>query len=658
MSNRFFVIILLMLVAGVSAATMDRVAVSDRPATEKSVAYRTKESAIALSAGMDRDLSERYIGIQQLARDVAAHNKWNWKKSDDANPLTVAINRYVARSGDALSMLVAPDGKLLAANTRNSQGDVIDTTPLYGENFVDALWFTAARDGNFLPGKNGLTGTAVTGPYNDKAVAALMGNDGLTLAFSTPMTDDSGKMLGVWVNFLSFSHIERMIADAYQTLSNDGLARTNITLLDSKGLVLVDFDPSVQGDYKRNYAVIGKLNLLDAGVEAATKAITEKQAGVSTAPFSKKALLVDGYSYSQGAGDYPGLGWTVLVRARSEELFAHLATAQKLRKVALILVGAAALLGALVAPLLTRTRKMTAVVTPEKSPAADMTSTETPKKKSSKRGALAETLAPEMQSVVQEVVAAATDIRREMEKLQPLVQETKRRASLINGTVSHAAMSATQMDGVMSELSAATEEISRALSRSQPDTMPLSTLTESMQALIDTTDHLHTLTPFITSLANQMNLLALNAAIEAARAGESGESLVTLANELKALAAEATTNTETITRQLTAARGIRTETIDALKAAANRIESTASQTREVSASLEQQRNAASKITRNAANTSSGIREITEIVGSVEQGADETAAAVKQMQATTATLQRHITILHEKVDAWIEQLRAA
>lgn len=650
---------MLTMAAAATALVMYRVALSHRPATEAIASARVKESALALNAAIDRDLAERYIGIQQLARDIAAQNRWNWGKTDEKSPLISAINRYVGMSGDSLSMLVGIDGKPLAINTRTNGGEALDTTTLYDQNFAEALWFTAARDGVFLNGANGLTGTAVIGPYNDKSLAELLGNDGLALAFSTPVKDDAGKLLGIWVNFLPFSAIEQLIASHHHQLRADGLARTSIMLLDSKGVVLVDFDPA-QGDYKRNYSVIGKLNLLEAGVEAAAKAINDHQSGVTTAALAHRPVLVDGYSYSSGWGNYPGLGWTVLVRADSDELFAHRTTEKTLKEVALVLVIGTFLLGLIASWMVRQPAPAASVVTPQPSaeivplPIAEKKA-EKKEKKSGTRHALAETLLPEMQSSLADITTAATELRREIERLMPLAQETKRRSGLINGSLSHAAMAASQADSTMAEFTSTSSALEKQIAAEKP--LPLATLNEAMQALMATSEQLQHAAPFISKLAAQVNLLSLNATIEAARAGgESGESLATLASELKTLAAEATSATENLSSKLASSHNVSAEALTALRDAMLAVEATSARHAEVP--LTQQREVASKLARNIGNASSNLREAGEIVGTVEQGAEETAAAIKQLQTSTATLHRHLAALGEKLEGWMSKYTAA
>jgi hypothetical protein len=661
MSKRVSVVLLLTLIAGISCITMYQASLSHRMAAEASANNRLKETAITLNRMIDHDLRQRYTDVQSFAQNRAAYTPVNWHKPSEKNPLVASMNYYVSNgSGYTLSMLVATDGSVLATNNRSSTGEEIDTQSIYEQNFAEALWFTDARDGKFLEGQNGLTGTTIIGPYNDKTLAALIGDDGLTLAFSTRVTNDAGQLIGIWVNFVPFTVIENRIFAFHDMLRMNGLSRTAITLLDTKGVVLVDFDPLVEGGYKRNYAVIGKLNMLEAGVASVAAAITHKNDGVTPAGSSTNPVLIDGYSYSRGDGNYPGLGWTVLVRANSGELFALNNTERALRKTGLILVGSVFLLSLLLAPLLTRKSRM---ITSALVPSPDIQPVEKtekkPEKKSSKRGAaLAETLAPEMQSVVSDVVTAATEIRREMERLLPLAQETKRRSGLINGTVSHAAMATSQIESAMSELTAATEAMGTQLEHAKQPAIPLTTLSDAMQSLMSTTEHLHDVTPFLTSLANQMHLLAMNASIEAARAGESGEGLATMANELKTLAAEATATTESIAKQLADARGISTDTLDTMRSAITTLQTSGEKTSAVSSAVEKQRNATSALARTHANTSGLIREVTDVVGTVEQGAEETTAAIKQLQINAATLHRHIALLNEKVGTWIDLLRAA
>ena len=91
------------------------------------------------------------------------------------------------------------------------------------------------------------TGTFIEDLHVDEHVkAAYPGDDGLTLGFSAPVYQ-SGEVIGYWTNRAKFSLVEEIVQQTYQEFTRSGMAGAELTLLDSQGRVLVDYDPSQQG---------------------------------------------------------------------------------------------------------------------------------------------------------------------------------------------------------------------------------------------------------------------------------------------------------------------------------------------------------------------------------------------------------------------------
>lgn len=322
-------LVLTLLVFGLlPAAILFGILRSQEANIKEALTAKVAATAIAVNDVIDRNLFERYGDVQAFGLNSAAYTAANWNAPGDNNPLVAAMNGYMTGYGIyKLMLLLGPDGKVLAVNSVDAAGKPLSTADLYGRSFADAGWFIDALNGKFLTGRNGLTGTAVASPQSVDLIAKLYGEDGYVIPFSAPVKNASGQTIGVWVNFADFGLVEAIAADFYNNLAQENMANAEITLLDKAGKIIVDYDPKTKGfadlkGYKRNFDVIGKFNLAKAGVTAAQRAIKGEHGSIVSTHARKKIVQASGYAHSAGAYDYPGLGWSVLVRIPEAEAFA------------------------------------------------------------------------------------------------------------------------------------------------------------------------------------------------------------------------------------------------------------------------------------------------------------------------------------------------
>ncbi|MGB8274693.1 MAG: methyl-accepting chemotaxis protein [Alphaproteobacteria bacterium] len=318
--------LLLLLFGLVPALAVFGILMSRLGAFQDVLSARMETAALGANDVIDRNLFERYGDVQAFGLNSAAFDPANWRKADPGNPLVKAMNGYVTGYGIyKLMMLVNPQGEVLAVNSVDAKGKPLKTEQLYALSFADAPWLKNALAGKFLEGTNGMTGTVVEPPENAPVVAGLYGDDGYVITFAAPVKDSAGNVIGVWVDFADFGLVETIVAQYYKHLASQGLPSVEITLLDPQGRVIVDYDPIGQGwtEYRRNPEVIGKLNLVTAGVPAAVAAVERGEHGAMIATHARKKIdQVAGYARSVGAYDYPGLGWSILVRSSTSEAFA------------------------------------------------------------------------------------------------------------------------------------------------------------------------------------------------------------------------------------------------------------------------------------------------------------------------------------------------
>ncbi len=284
---------------------------------------------------IDRNLFERYGDVQAFGLNTILRNRDLWYQSNSA--IVDAMNSYVDTYDIYyLTLLVDLDGKVIAVNSKDQDGQGISTGSLYSRNFKNAEWFKnvvnqkfyTSQEGN-VGGNSGFTGTVIYPLHRNPEVQAIYsGDDGLTIGFVAPVYGANGEVIAIWHNYAKFSLVEEFFIETWKALKQKGLDETELTLLDDVGRIIVDHDPSLgrgtESSVKHNFDVLMKLNLAEKGVGAAVKAIAKESGFMYATHARKKINQAAGYAHHKGALGFPGMNWSVLVRAPEEVVNAPL----------------------------------------------------------------------------------------------------------------------------------------------------------------------------------------------------------------------------------------------------------------------------------------------------------------------------------------------
>lgn len=667
-------------------------------------AFRKPVEQLSISLGdvIDRNLFERYGDVQAFALNTAVKDKANWGNPSDGNPLITSMNGYMTGYGIYRLMLVLDtDGNVVAANSVDANGEELNTNALYGRNFSTESWFVRARDGDFLKGRNGMTGTAVEQPVSVPLVAELFGDDGYVIPFSAPITGEDGSQIGVWVNFADFGLVEEIVATFYKGLANEGKTSAELTVLDPKGFIIVDYDPVGQGwtEYRRNPKVIGKFNLAEK-VEAARRAAEGETGSMDAVHARKKIEQASGFSHTDGAYDYPGLGWSVLVRIPVEEAYAVLNKVDNIMMIVIAVAAAAiAILGMLfgrsaAAPIQNMTGvmaklaegdtavdvpgtgrgdelgEMAAAVQVFKDNAIERAKLRSESEKEQEARAarqekidgLISSFRETIQNVLQTVATNTGEMETVAKTLSSIATETTSQSTSVSAASEEASANVQAVAGAAEELSASISEIAGQIAQTRDVVERANIATGETDAkigsLANAAQKIGEVISLIQDIAEQTNLLALNATIEAARAGEAGKGFAVVASEVKELASQTAKATESIAEQITNIQNETASSVKAIRGIAETMNDVSSSTEAIAAAVEEQGASTAEISNNVQQAAAGSDEVSKNISGVNVAAEEGQRSASQVLSASQILSDSAEQLRGVVDEFLDQVAAA
>lgn len=289
-----------------------------------------QSSAQTVMDRIERNLFERYGDVQAFGVNTGAQDPSKWYVKSDKNEVSQIMNAYMGKYTPVyeLMMLVDTDGKVAAVSTVNWEGKPVNTRSLYSKNYADSGWFKNAIAGNFNA-SDALTGTVVDDAAVDADLKSIFGGSGTYVAFSAPVTEASGKVIGVWRNFARIDPITAILENGHLEMEQIGYKSAKAYLLTSTGALLAKHEEGA-----KEYEPLS-VNPATEGASLAKAAVTGKS---GTGDWRLKgADDVAGFYRTVGALGYPGLGWSTVVAVDRKEFMAPTnAIIQKLIGVALI----------------------------------------------------------------------------------------------------------------------------------------------------------------------------------------------------------------------------------------------------------------------------------------------------------------------------------
>ncbi len=274
---------------------------------------------------IERNLFERYGDVQAFGLNDVVKDSASWYKPTADNAIAAAMNKYMVNYSPVyrLMMMVDLKGRVVAVNGIDFEGNAVNTKSLYKKSFANSEWFKNCLAGKFVETEK-LTGTWVDEPAEFADLDQIFKNDpGALMAFSAPVKDAKGKVIGVWRNYARMAVVENILAEGHGEMTQAGMKSPVLTLIDSKGLILDRYmvDAGTQKPIESNETKFAAANLVEKGDPGAKAAIAGKS-GTSVYKDASGNEVAVGYTHSKGALGYPGLKWSVLVSDAASDFFA------------------------------------------------------------------------------------------------------------------------------------------------------------------------------------------------------------------------------------------------------------------------------------------------------------------------------------------------
>ena len=620
---------------------------------------RFQTDAQTIADKIDRNLFERYGDPKVFGLNRIVSERYNWYQAGDDNEIASAMNEYVATAGIYyLTLLVDPQGDVIAANTKDAEGNPIDTAFLYKTNFSESPWFQAMKAEEYttkMPftaaGNDVSTGTFIEDLHIDEHVKTVYpGDDGLTLGFSAPVYAN-GDLIGYWSNRVKFSLVEKMVQDSYQELKASGYPHAEITLLDSEGRVIVDYDPETAGalDVTHDFDnVLMKLNLAEKGVSSAQAAVAGESGSQEAYHARKEIWQIGGYTHLKGALGFPGMNWSVLVRVPSEEAAPAAETFQtNLMITALICMSLIVMLGLWIGR---RSAGSLIHVGEIAKKAADgdlsrrvqISSNDELGDMGTALNAMFDNVARVVGEVRQAAEHVSTGSAEIMQGNEDLSERTSQQASALEETsASMEQMTSTIKQNAdnskqANQLAVAAREVAeKGGSVTERAVEAMGEINRSSKKIADIIN-------VIDEIAFQTNLLALNAAVEAARAGEQGRGFAVVASEVRNLAGRSATAAKEI-------KALINESVQKVGDGSDLVNQSGQTLEEIVNSVKRVTDIISEISAASQEQASGIDQVNKAVMQMDQSTQQNAALVEETTSASQSMRQQAAELLGQVE---------
>jgi len=174
-------------------------------------------------------------------------------------------------------------------------------------------------------------------------------------------------------------------------------------------------------------------------------------------------------------------------------------------------------------------------------------------------------------------------------------------------------------------------------------------IVEDVDKVGESSTHIAEFVKTVDNIAQQTNLLAMNASIEAAHAGENGKGFGVIAQEIRKLSEETTTNAKKISDTLQLNTVIVKETTESVTAFAEATQKTAAEIRENFNSLEEILSGITEMNNGSQDIMNSVNKVVYVADENTKVIDEVVKQISSQRNDIEEISNAATSLHERVN---------
>ncbi len=230
-----------------------------------------------------------------------------------------------------------------------------------------------------------------------------------------------------------------------------------------------------------------------------------------------------------------------------------------------------------------------------------------------------------------EIASGNNDLAQRTEQTSSNLQSTASSMDALTATVQHSSDNSRQASALAASASTVAQRGGAVVTQ----------VVTTMQEIDASSKKIADIIGVIDGIAFQTNILALNAAVEAARAGEQGRGFAVVASEVRSLAQRSAEAAKEI-------KGLINTSVEKVESGTRLVTDAGATMEEIVQSVRRVADVISEITEAAHSQSSGIAEVNNAIGNLDQMTQQNAALVEESAAAAESLREQADRMKESV----------